>query len=268
MATTGLLIDLPRCTGCRGCQIACKQEFKRGVEATSFFGGPGYQNPADLSPQTWCLVTYNEVLLKGRYEWVFGKRQCMHCLVPGCASACPVKALEKLESGPVIYHREKCIGCRYCMLACPFVIPRFEYETWNPYITKCTMCAHRQAEGGIPACAKACPTGAITFGEREALVVEAQERIARNPSHYIHRIYGLEEAGGTSVLHISSVPFEELGYVMRAPRSPMVALTEPAMKAVPMVLLGLAAVLGTSYALRTRKQRNNQSRGSGDHQEQ
>jgi formate dehydrogenase iron-sulfur subunit len=142
------------------------------------------------------------------------------------------------------------------MLACPFVVPRFEYSTWNPYITKCTMCAHRIAVGEIPACAKACPTGAITFGERDALIEEAQRRIASNPGGYIHHIYGLEEAGGTCVLHISSVPFDKLGYVLRVPRSPMVALTEPAMKAIPMVMLGLATVLGAGYALRTRKQRN------------
>jgi Fe-S-cluster-containing dehydrogenase component len=142
------------------------------------------------------------------------------------------------------------------MLACPFVVPRVEYTKWNPYITKCTMCADRQAAGDIPACAKACSTGAITFGERDALVREAQQRIASNPSKYIHHIYGLHEAGGTCVLHISSVPFEKLGYVMRVPRSPMVAHTEPAMNAIPMVMLGLATVLGAGYALRTRKQRN------------
>ncbi len=256
MAIKALLMDLPRCIGCRGCQVACKHENKRTAEKTQFFGGPGYQNPADLSPETWSLVTYNEVVINGRYEWVFGKRQCMHCQVPGCASACPVKALEKLDNGPVTYHRDKCIGCRYCMLACPFVVPRFEYSKWNPYITKCTMCADRQAAGEIPACAKACPTGAITFGDRAVLIREAQDRISANPSKYVHYIYGLNEAGGTCVLHISSVPFERLGYVLRVPRSPMVALTEPAMKAIPMVMVGLASVLGVGYALRTRKQRN------------
>jgi formate dehydrogenase iron-sulfur subunit len=258
MAIKALLIDLPRCTGCRGCQVACKQWYKRGVEKTTFFAGPGYQNPADLSPQTWCLVTYNEVIVKGRYEWVFGKRQCMHCQVPGCASACPVKALEKQENGPVMYHRERCIGCRYCMLACPFEVPRFEYESWNPYISKCTMCSGRIAAGEIPACARSCPTGAITFGERDALIIEAERRIANNPGKYVHLIYGLSEASGTCVLHISSVPFEELRYVMRVPRSPIPAHTQPAMQAIPMVMLGLATVLGAGYALRTRKQRNNQ----------
>lgn len=252
MAMKGLLIDLARCTGCRGCQVACKQEFKRPAEETDFFGGPGYQNPADLSKDTWCLVTYNEVPINGRYEWVFGKRQCMHCQVPGCVSACPVKALEKLDSGPVIYHKDKCIGCRYCMLACPFVVPRFEFTSWNPYITKCDMCADRQARGEIPACAKACPTGAITFGDRDTLITEARRRIASNPSKYVDHIYGLEEAGGTCVLHISSVPFEELGYITEVPESPMVAHTEPAMKSIPVVMLGLGVLLGAGYWLRMR----------------
>lgn len=267
MAIKAMLMDLTRCTACRGCQVGCKQEYKRRAEKTTFFGGPGYQNPADLSAQTWSLVTYNEVLVNGRYEWVFGKRQCMHCQVPGCASACPVQALEKLPDGPVTYHRDKCIGCRYCMLACPFVIPRFEYETWNPYITKCTMCAHRIAAGRIPACAQACPTGAITFGERDALIQEARRRMAAHPTGYIHHIYGLEEAGGTCVLHISSVPFDQLGYVMQVPRSPMVAHTEPAMQAIPMVMLGLATVLGAGYAFRTRRQRYEQrADGAADQQ--
>lgn len=266
MAMNALLIDLPRCMGCRGCQVACKHEYKREAEKTEFFAGPGYQNPRDLSKDTWCLVTYNEVLVNGRFEWVFGKRQCMHCQVPGCISACPVQALEKLPTGPVVYHKHKCIGCRYCMLACPFVVPRFEFDSWNPYITKCTMCAHRQARGEIPACAKACPTGAITFGERDAMIREAQQRIANNPNGYVHHIYGLREAGGTCVLHISSVPFEKLGYITKkVPTSPMVAHTEPAMKGIPFVMFGLAAILGLGYHLRTRLERQPID-GAGDRQ--
>jgi formate dehydrogenase iron-sulfur subunit len=254
MAVNALLIDTVRCTGCRGCQVACKQWNKRPAEKTEFFGGPGYQNPADLSKDTWCLVTYNEVQIGDRFEWVFGKKQCMHCNIPGCATACPVGALEKLDSGPVIYHKEKCIGCRYCMLACPFVVPRFEYDSWNPYITKCTMCYDRLQMGEIPACAKACPTGSVTFGERDALIREAKERIASNPSEYNHHIYGLEEAGGTCVLHISNVPFEELGYITDVPKQPLAERTELAMKSIPAVMVGLAVVLGASYRLRTRAQ--------------
>jgi len=224
----------------------------RKAEKTRFFSGPGYQNPADLTAETWTLVTYNEVQVDGRFDWVFGKKQCMHCNEPACAAACPVKALEKLPSGPVIYHKERCIGCRYCMLACPFLVPRFEFSSPNPYITKCTMCADRLASGGIPACSKACPTGAVAFGDRDQLVAEAQRRISANPSVYQHHIYGLEEAGGTCVLHIANVPFDRLGYPMNVPRCPIGRYSEPAMKAIPAVILGLALLLGATYRLRTR----------------
>lgn len=253
-----LLIDLPRCTGCRGCQVACKQEYKRPAEETTFFGGPGYQNPADLSKDTWCLVTYNEVQVNGRFEWVFGKKQCMHCLEPACVSACPVSTLEKVKDengnalGPVVYHKHKCLGCRYCMLACPFLVPRFEFDTWNPYITKCRMCFERQQEGEIPACAKACPTGAITFGDRDELLREAWRRIKTDPSKYVHHVYGEQEAGGTCVLHISGVPFEEVGYITDISHKALAGNTETAMGAIPAVMLGLTFLLGATYRLRNR----------------
>lgn len=247
-----LLVDTVRCIGCRGCQVACKQWNGLKAEKTEFFGGPGYQNPADLGPKTWKLITYNEVVNHGRKEWAFGTRQCMHCNHPACASACPVGALEKLDNGPVVYHKERCIGCRYCMLACPFEVPRFEYDSPNPYISKCTLCADRIAAGGMPACAKACPTEALTFGERDDLIIEARRRIANNPSEYHHGIYGLEEAGGTCVLHLASIPFEKLGYPAGIPKRPLMENTEKAMGAIPIVMIGMAALLIGSYKLRTR----------------
>ena len=252
MAGNYFLIDTTRCTACRGCQVACKQWNNRKAEKTTFFGGPGYQNPADLSAETWTLITYNEVPVRGRIDWVFGKKQCMHCLEPACASACPVGALEKTAEGPVIYHKHRCIGCRYCMLACPFEIPRFEYESANPYITKCTMCFDRVQVGGAPACAKVCPTGAVAFGDRDALVGEAQHRISSAPGEYLHQIYGLEEAGGTSVLHISNVPFDKLGYRTDIPKHALNKYTRYAMEAIPVAMLGLAVLLGGIYKLRTR----------------
>lgn len=252
MAMKALLIDLTRCTGCRGCQVACKQWKKHEAEKTEFFGGPGYQNPADLSKNTFCLVTYSEVEKNGRLEWVFGKKQCMHCQEPACVSACPVAALEKLEEGPVIYHKYRCLGCRYCMLACPFLVPRFDFQSPNPYITKCNLCFDRLDMGEIPACAKACPTGAIAFGDRDELIREAKRRISSNPSEYIHHIYGLYEAGGTCVLHLSNVPFEKLGYVTDIPERPLGERTSAAMKAIPGVIVGLTFLLGATYKLRTR----------------
>jgi formate dehydrogenase iron-sulfur subunit len=250
-----MLIDTVRCTGCRGCQVACKQWNDRAAEETEFFGGPGYQNPEDLSKETWCLITYNEVKINGRFEWVFGKKQCMHCLEPACVSACPVQALERVDTDQVTsvrYVWYKCLGCRYCMLACPFLVPRFEFDSPNPFITKCTFCWDRQEQGQIPACAKVCPTGAITFGERDDIIAEAKRRIASNPSVYRHHIYGLEEAGGTCVLHISNVPFEDLGYITDIPKRSLATTAQPAMEAIPAVMFGVAAILGISYRLRNR----------------
>ena len=261
MAMKAILVDTLRCIGCRACQVACKMWNNRKAEKTDFFGGPGYQNPADLSPETWNLITYHELEVNGRFDWIFGKKQCMHCVDPACASACPVGALEKLETGPVVYHKSRCLGCRYCMLACPFEIPRFEYDRANAYITKCTMCADRVEAGMDPACVKACPTGALTFGDRDAMVKEAQDRIASDPRAYHHEIYCLDEVGGTCVLHISNVSFDKLGYRTDLPKHRINRDTEKAMHSIPVVMIGVAALLMGSYKLRTRN-RNPENQGT------
>jgi formate dehydrogenase iron-sulfur subunit len=238
----------------------------RKAEKTEFFSGPGYQNPADLSAETWKLITYNEVAVGGRIDWVFGTKQCMHCTHPACVAACPVRGLEKLSSGPVVYHAHRCIGCRYCMLACPFEVPRFEYDKASPFITKCTLCADRIEAGGVTACSKVCPTEAITFGDRDDVVREARRRISTNPSGYQHEVYGLEEAGGTCVLHLSNVPFDKLGYPMGIPKHRLNKNTEHAMHGIPFVMLGLAALPGASYKLRTRNAEPPETAGAGESQ--
>lgn len=248
-----LLQDTTRCIGCRACQIACKQWNQLPAEKTVFFAGPGYQNPKDLSAYTWTLITYNQVEQKGKFDWVFGRLICMHCAEPACASVCPVGALEKTQEGPVIYHAGRCIGCRYCMMACPFQVPKFQWDKALPLIQKCTMCADRIAAGLEPACAKVCPTGAITFGEREKLIHEAERRIQSAPSEYIHHVYGKDEVGGTCVLHLSSVPFDILGYRTDLPEKPLVSFTDKAMKATPGVIVGLGIVLGAAYGIIKRR---------------
>ncbi len=161
----------------------------------------------------------------------------MHCVQPACATACPVRALVKSAEGPVIYQQERCIGCRYCMVACPFGVPKFEYEKAVPSIRKCAFCAERQKEGKLPACAEVCPTGALKFGTRKELLEVARSRIYREPGRYIPHIYGEHEVGGTGWLYISDVPFESLGFQTHLVSSPYSELTSTSLSAVPLILM-------------------------------
>ena len=253
-----ILYDATRCIGCRGCQVACKQWNELPAEQTKFFAAKGYQNPLDLSAKTWTLITYNEVRIAERFDWVFGKLQCMHCNEPACVDSCPAMALEKLPEGPVAYHPERCLGCRYCMLACPFQVPRFAWHSAVPVIAKCTMCAERVKAGLEPSCVKTCPTDALVFGEREDLIREAQDRIHRNPSGYVHHIYGKDEVGGTCVLHISNVPLETVGYRTDLPLEPLRTHSAPAMRPIPGIVLSLSFALGAvSWIVNRRIEMNN-----------
>ncbi len=250
-----LLIDSTRCVGCRGCQVACKEWNSLPGEKNTFFANSqGYQNPADLTAGTWTLITFNETNAAGHFDWVFGKLQCMHCNEPGCVTACPVNALVKTDEGPVVYDANICLGCRYCQLVCPFLVPRFEWDKALPRITKCTMCSDRISEGMEPACAKSCATDAIIFGERDKLIKEAEKRIRKNPKRYHNHIYGKDEVGGTCVLHISDVPIGELGHESELPSKPMEQYSGPAMATIPYVLTGLGVGLGAVSWIVHRRQ--------------
>jgi formate dehydrogenase iron-sulfur subunit len=157
----------------------------------------------------------------------------------------------------VVFNSNRCIGCRACMQACPFLIPKYDYESRAPLIHKCTFCADRIEAGLKPACATVCPTGAISFGDKADMVVEAKRRIATAPGTYIPEIYGLEEVGGTSVLHLSSVPFAQLGYPTGLPKTPMPDLTHRWLRVTPHafgLLYGLFAVLTWITHRRARRQ--------------
>ena len=259
----GVLYDANKCIGCRACQVACKQWNQLPAEKTSNRGT--LENPPQLSARTFTKLRFREVEHDGEFHWVFAKIQCMHCEDPACVAACLVGALQKTKDGPVIYDDRRCIGCRYCMIACPVGVPTFEWDEPLPWIRKCTFCADRQGGGLEPACVTTCPSGALKFGEREELIAEARERIAAHPGEYVDHIYGEKEVGGTSWLYLSPVPFEELGF----PNLKYEAVTvnpERAMSGVPPALIAVAALMSGIYWLTKRRNRLSQV-GAGDPEE-
>ncbi len=244
--TPAMLIDISRCTGCGNCQRSCNTANQ--LQPTS-------EQLQSLSARTYTFVQRLD-LEGGKTRFV--KRQCMHCLDAGCASACPVSALHKTEEGPIAYRADRCLGCRYCMISCPFNIPRFDWnDGLTPEIRKCTFCIERQREGKLPACAENCPSGALKVGLRGELLQEAHSRIDANPRFYVNHIYGEHEAGGTAMLYISDVPFGTLGFRTDVTTRPIPAYTWDVMSKLPWVIGGMAVVL-TGASVYTR-QRN------GDH---
>lgn len=238
-----LLFDSTLCVGCRACELACNKKNDLGRTPEQVVQGRGAQDARALGPDVFTYVTF--------HQWeadpstaAFGKVQCMHCIEPACVSSCPVNALHKTSEGPVVWDGSKCLGCRYCMMACPFVVPRFEWDARNPRIRKCDMCADLLAQGQPPACVAACPTKALRTGTRGELLEEAHRRIAARPRRYVHHVYGESEAGGTNFLHIAGRPFEELGYRRNLPLRSYRDYTRPAMAAIPYVMVGLTVILG------------------------
>ena len=213
-----VLIDTTRCIGCRACQVACKSWHDLKAERTEF--SQPWSNPRFLSAHQYTRVIFREVAKPdGKLDWYFVKRQCMHCLDPACESVCPVGALVKMKDGPVLYNDDRCIGCRYCMMACPFQIPKFEWQSAVPLVRKCDFCADRQAIGLAPACATTCPTQSVLYGERSDLLREAHRRIGTNPGKYYPQVYGEKIVGGTSWLYLTPVSFELLGLEQRGFRT-------------------------------------------------
>jgi formate dehydrogenase iron-sulfur subunit len=240
----GILVDTTRCIGCRACQVACKQKNNLPADPQPY---PTHKTfPSKLSETTFSLLEWRVVGEDTMGKPVFHpvKKQCMHCLEPACASVCPVAAITKTEQGPVVYDPEKCMGCRYCMAACPFGIPKYEWGSGNPRIRKCEMCADLIAAGKQPACVAACPVGALSFGTRAELVAEAQKRVADPAGKYQPYIYGLNEVGGTSVLYLSDVPFDQLGFNTDLPQTPLPTYTGQVMEKVPAVAVGVGLLMG------------------------
>ena len=239
----GILIDTTRCTGCETCVAAC-------VET----------NGLDARRAARDRVAARDGLSAERFSSVidlggghFARKSCVHCLEPSCAAACLVGALHTTPTGAVVYDAEKCIGCRYCMLACPFHIPRYDWQDTQPLVRKCEMCFDRTVKGAAPACAEACPHAALLFGRRDDLLAEARRRLAASPGLYIDRIWGEREFGGTCVLTISDVDLAALDWP--ADETPSIPeLTGPLMESTPFIGLGVGStLLGLNWVIRRRQ---------------
>lgn len=205
----GLLYDSTICTGCKACVSACSEA--NSLPPDTRLSGGLWQMPIDLNSHTKNIIK----LWKNPddpSDFAYFKHQCMHCIEPSCAAACPFHALHKGEHGIVAWDGALCIGCRYCEVACPFDVPRFEWDKFNPQIVKCELCHHRLKVGRTPGCTDACPTGAVIFGKRAELLETAKGRIKRSPGRYHQdRVYGEHDAGGTQVLTLARIPYEKLG---------------------------------------------------------
>lgn len=246
----GMLVDLTRCIGCRRCEAACNEVNRLPPPAQSFEDKSVFEEKRRTDARTYTVVNrYADPRRLGVPVYV--KTQCMHCDEPACVSACLVGALRKTPAGPVIYNADVCIGCRYCMISCPFYIPAYEYSSaFDPKVQKCFMCYEtRIAQGQVPACATECPVEALTFGKRRDLLTLARDRIMTNPDRYIDHIYGEREAGGTGWLYISGVPFEQLGFPIDLGATPYPTFTREFLSFVPLVLVVWPALLGGIYLM-------------------
>jgi formate dehydrogenase iron-sulfur subunit len=243
-----LLFDDTKCIGCGACMQACRTE--NGLPET---------NATELTDKQFTVLKKTT----GKQGEVNYRRLCMHCQEPTCASVCPVGALHKTATGPVVYNASICLGCRYCIQACPFSVPRYEWSSLSPRVRKCTFCADRLAAGKINACAEICPTGATLAGERDELLKEARSRLAAEPDKYVQKIYGEHDAGGTSVLMLSSVPFSQLGLPDNLPAEPLPALTFRALSKIPTLVFAGSFTLAGLWWLTKRKAEVARAEGGG-----
>lgn len=246
----GVLTDLTKCIGCGSCVVACKMWNKLEYDTKQPAVGPA----AKLNDKNWTIVSTCETQnSKGEPVWRFVKRQCMHCLEPACVSACFSRALQKNPDGSIVYYPDLCVGCRYCMLACPFDVPKYEWHKAAPEITKCQMCSSRLENGEAPACVSVCPTGVMQLDDRDKLVARA-EQLIRDNDQYVKKIYGKDEVGGTSWLYISDISFEELGF-KAVGMTALPTYTQRFLKHTPFIAVGWGVLLAAlSFYTRRRNE--------------
>jgi len=240
----GILVDVTKCTACEKCVAACVE--RSGADRWTA------ERDRAVTRDGLSAVRKSTVLEVG--EGRFARKACMHCLEPSCVSACLVGGLTKTADGPVLYDRDKCIGCRYCMLACPFHIPRYEWDKTIPYVIKCDMCSDRIERDQQPACVEACPEGALLFGDRTMLLRKAHALLRQHPERYRDHVWGEHEYGGTSVMYIADVDLALLGWPDGAAAA-IPSLTEPLVHKTPFIGLGVAVGLfGLNWIIKRRNE--------------
>jgi formate dehydrogenase iron-sulfur subunit len=251
--SVGVLFDATRCIGCRKCEEACNKVNELPSPARPFSDLAVLEHKRRTTPKAYTVVNRYENV-PGAKGPLYRKIQCNHCLEPACASACFVRAFSKNSNGAVTYDESVCVGCRYCMIACPFEIPTYEYDkAFTPRIMKCTFCYPRLIKGQLPGCVEICPAEALTFGQRRNLIKIARGRFEQFPGRYIDHIYGEMEMGGTAWLTISGVPFRELGLREDLGTTPAPELTKGALSVVPVVASMWPVLLTGIYAISQRR---------------
>ncbi|GAB6146970.1 sulfate respiration complex iron-sulfur protein HmcB [Desulfocicer niacini] len=259
----GVLHDITACVGCRSCEEACNRINVLPDPDHPFNDAGVFGEKRRPTTKAYTVVNRydspeKDVSGGGDHPGspLFRKTQCNHCLEPACASVCFVKAFEKTAKGPVVYDPTVCVGCRYCMVACPFEIPSYEYEeAYTPSVVKCTMCSHRVEKGELPGCVEACPTEALIFGKRKNLLKIAREKIRKHPHRYLNHIYGEKEMGGTSWMYLSGVPFSEVGLREDLGETPAPAMTSGALGVIPMVVGLWPVFLAGMYGMNRRREK-------------
>jgi formate dehydrogenase iron-sulfur subunit len=249
ISNLSILTDVTKCIGCEACVAACKRA--NGLPAND--PPPRRRSrPSDLSATRWTTV----VRRPGNH---YVRQQCRHCLDPACVSVCPVGALQKTPEGPVVYDKSICMGCRYCMLSCPFGVPRYEWSSNAPSVRKCILCYDHLRDGTLsaPACVSACPTEATIVGARPELLAEAHRRLAAAPSKYIQHVWGETEVGGTSVLLISDISLDFLAWQDRAAlgQEPLPKKTWEALQLVPVEFAGMGVLMGGLHWIIQRRRK-------------
>lgn len=245
----GVLMDTTLCLGenCRRCEEACKKKNNRNMEALDLKDNSVFEKRRRTDADNLTVVNrFDDPRQAG--EHIYVKHQCMHCLEPACANACFVNAFTKTPEGSVIYNPDVCVGCRYCMVACPFYVPTYDYlDPLEPEVRKCDMCFDRIKEGKKPACVEVCPQECITFGKRSELILLARKKIRKHPNRYKPHIFGEHEVGGTSWLYLAGIDFGQLGFDTNLGTTAYPELTRGFLSAVPMVLIIWPVMLVAIY---------------------